>query len=399
MNTLFRERNTLALFSAMLVAAIGKGVYLSTSVIFLLTVVGLSPAQVGVGTSAAAVAGLLCSFPVGVIADRIGQKPTMFVLMLIESVSMASFALTTSFWHFVISICCFSAAFTASFPVTQSIVAVITTEKVKAMAVILALRNLGIGLGSIIAIPFLNSGDAHLGRLILGLVAACMAVSLIGIALIKAPRQVHAQPLSSAFVALRDVRFATLALLVNVPTFVIHIMLIGMPLWITTTDILPHSFVSWGLVINTAVIVLAQVPITSLVTNLRRAQWALYGAGLGLLVCCGLLGAGLLSDAYRSLVIICFVVVTVLAVTECAQTSASWTISYAFAPAEQRTTYLALFNMSFSVVEIIAPLVITTWVMDAGATGWWVLGIILLIITVIAGVFSGRRQQPQPGLA
>lgn len=72
---MFRQRNTLALFAAMLVAAIGKGVYLSVSVIFLLTVVGLSPAQVGAGTSAAAVCGLVFSFPIGVLADRIGQKP------------------------------------------------------------------------------------------------------------------------------------------------------------------------------------------------------------------------------------------------------------------------------------------------------------------------------------
>lgn len=389
---MFRQRNTLALFAAMLVAAIGKGVYLSVSVIFLLTVVGLSPAQVGAGTSAAAVCGLVFSFPIGVLADRIGQKPTLFALMAVESAAMGSFALTHSFWHFVVSVCLFSAAFTASFPVTQSIVAVITTERVKAMAVILALRNLGIGAGSIIAVPFLNCGSEHTGRLVLALVSASMAVALIGIGLIRVPREVRSAPLGQAFAALRDVRFATLALLVNVPTFVIHIMLIGMPLWITANGVLPQRFVAIGLVVNTLVIVVAQLPITGLVTGLRRAQVALYFAGFGLLLSCGLLAYGLLSDAYGLLVAIVIVVVTLLAVTECAQTSASWTISYALAPAEQRTTYLALFNMAFSVVEIIAPLVISTWVMDQGRVGWLTLGVVLSVVSVI----SGRRSAASP---
>src|SRR5947209_2011948 len=62
--------------------AAGRGAFLAGSVLFYTQVLKLSTGQVGVGLSLAGLCGLVCSVPIGRLADRIGDRWTLVGLQL-----------------------------------------------------------------------------------------------------------------------------------------------------------------------------------------------------------------------------------------------------------------------------------------------------------------------------
>src|ERR1700730_776339 len=66
-----------------LVESVGKGVFLSGSIIYFTTVKGLTPSEVSLGISVAGTLGFVAAITLGVLADRIGPVRflgAMFVL-------------------------------------------------------------------------------------------------------------------------------------------------------------------------------------------------------------------------------------------------------------------------------------------------------------------------------
>ena len=57
-----------------LLFALGDGAFMTGSAVFFTVIVGLSPAQVGLGLTCAGVAGFLAAIPMGKLVDRFGPR-------------------------------------------------------------------------------------------------------------------------------------------------------------------------------------------------------------------------------------------------------------------------------------------------------------------------------------
>src|SRR4051794_6084725 len=63
-------------------SSLAKGVMFGVSALYFTTVIGLSPATVGAGLTAAGVAGMLASLGAGHLSDRYGARRILLVAML-----------------------------------------------------------------------------------------------------------------------------------------------------------------------------------------------------------------------------------------------------------------------------------------------------------------------------
>ena len=90
-----------------LAESIGKGVFLSGSVLYFTLHVGLSAAQVGLGLSAAGFSALVSSVVFGVVADRMSRRRLLALLFLTLAVGFGLYALVDTavgFFALVISV-------------------------------------------------------------------------------------------------------------------------------------------------------------------------------------------------------------------------------------------------------------------------------------------------------
>jgi hypothetical protein len=106
--------NARILISAQFVNNLGNGAYLTTSALFLTRSVGLTPAEVAVGLSVAAAAGMAVSTPMGYIADRYGPKQVMVTTLLVLAVAFATMTAVRGLWSFALLACIIAAGETCA---------------------------------------------------------------------------------------------------------------------------------------------------------------------------------------------------------------------------------------------------------------------------------------------
>ena len=74
-----------------LLSAIGNGAWYTSWALFLTRSVGLSPAQVGLGMTAAGGVGLLAATPLGWLADRLGAREVYGALLLVQGAASLAY--------------------------------------------------------------------------------------------------------------------------------------------------------------------------------------------------------------------------------------------------------------------------------------------------------------------
>src|SRR5690348_16813719 len=94
---------------ATLVNTFGNGAYLTTSVLFLTRSVGMRPAEVALGLSVAAFAGMLLTTPMGYLVDRFGPREAQIGALLGLAASYAGLTLVGGVWSFAPVACVIAA--------------------------------------------------------------------------------------------------------------------------------------------------------------------------------------------------------------------------------------------------------------------------------------------------
>lgn len=377
--------------------ALGRGVFLATSVLFATFVLGLDATQVGAGLAVAGACSLILSYPIGVAADRFGPKRALLLVICGQVVSMAALAVSPHFFAYVASISLFVVGFGAQFPINQAIIGAIAeetagVERSQVLALNRSLRNLGIALGSLVALPFLHGGSATVGRITLLVTALLFASSLPLLLRLPVPTSVQRGiklPLRRVVAAAADWRFVLLALVTNSTSAVFFLLSVAIPLIVAGSEGISNSILTWILILNTAMVVLLQMPLGGKVTTVRRARIALLLCGTLLGLTCLLLGTSMKFGAGTVGIVLIVSATVILTLAEIAQAGASWEISYALAPEEQRTTYLALWGMSFTFYDMFAPVVLTSVVLPHAFTGFGGLGMVLFGLAALSAISVG----------
>lgn len=386
-------RSALALLAAVFVDALGSGLYMAVSVVFLTRYLDLGSAEVGLGLGVAGAASFALLVPTGILADRVGPRRMLIAAHLTRAALLACYPFASSFGFFLLVVSLLAVADRAASPLVQGLfgTAVDAGQRVRAMGMARSLQNLGLALGGLAAAgALLRDSDAvYLTVVYVNALSFVLAAAVVTRLRADGAGKGRPLPWKRRLAVFRDRRFTVLTCLNSVVSLHVTVLTVGIPLWVLAHDDLPRSVIAWTLVLNTAVVVLFQVRATRGIESAEDGGRALRLSGLLLAACCCALAAtGALPTA--AAVTVLLGAVAFQAFAEMYQQAGAWAISYDLAPEDRRQVYLAFFSLGNAARNTYGPLVVTFLVVEPGAVGWLLLGALALG----SGAWAARAGRP-----
>jgi MFS family permease len=167
-----------------------------------------------------------------------------------------------------------------------------------------------------------------------------------------------------------------------------------LPLWVSTGTEDRYVLIPVAIVVNTVLVVLLQVPVSSLADTPSRSARALALAGGLLFGATALFSASTLLPDLPGASLFCGAVV-VLTLAELLTSAAGWTLSYAYAPPHRIGAYQGVFGFGTSLGVMVAPVALTAIVIRPSvgetAAGWLILGGAYAMIGGLLWVAVSRR--------
>ncbi|WP_159044798.1 MFS transporter [Streptomyces sp. XY152] len=364
--------------------ALGLGMYLSLSVLFLDKAVELTNHQIGIVLGASGVASLLGAMPIARAAERLGIRAVLGALFAVRCAAFLALAAVASFEQALGAAAVAGLLSRGIGPLIESglISRVSDARAVGTLARLRTLRNAGMAAGALPAGAAIAVGEAWAHRAVLVasavLFLCCAAICRGFPATAAAPGE---RPERAG--VLRNRPFLGITALYGAFTLSALLLGIGVPLWIVQRTQAPSWSVTLIQLLNTVIIVALQVRLSKGSERLARARtlMCLGGllAGLGALtVPLTALGAGRLDLA------VVVAAAVLLSLGELLITAGTTGAALLHIPEGRKTAHLAALNLGFAVTTVIGPPLISTgigwdW---AGWTGWAVffaaLGLIAL---------------------
>jgi hypothetical protein len=359
--------------------AVGRGVFLSGSVVYFTTVSGLSPTQVAFGTSAAALSGFAASFLCGAAADRLGARRMLIALFALQAAGFALYPAVHSAWLFYVLIVAVGFVEYGVGPTFGSFVSSLVepAERVQTRAMLRTVFNIGFSAGSgVTALAFLGGGA--LVRALPWLSAALLLGAVLLI--LRLPRAVPARATGTVrrFGALRDVRFVALTALSAPLALHASVMLVVLPLWAVSRTDAPHALVPLLLVANTVVVVLFQVPASKGAETVRGAARLARRSGVWLAAACAVAATAAYGNALTASIVL-GVAVLLFTMAELQQSASGWGLSHGLAPDHAQGEYLGTFQLHIVAQGVLGPGVVSAAALSWGAWGWAGVAVAVLV--------------------
>ncbi|MFI5979652.1 MFS transporter [Streptomyces sp. NPDC051555] len=369
------------LAAAQLSNSVGDGAYYVCSALYFTRVVGLSPAQIGLGLTVAWAIGSVAGVPIGALADRRGPRGTSVLLALATAAAVASFLLISSFWPFLLAACVYATAQCGLAAARQALLAGLVTpgERTAVLAHLQSMLNGGLALGAAIGGLALSADTAQAYQLVFVLDAAsflvCAGVLLRLPAVAPLPGRGVGEP---RLAVLRDRPYALVTLLNAILLLRMPLLSLAIPLWIVERTHAPGWLVSALFVLNTVAVMLFQVRMARPVDDLGSARAAVRNSGLVMAASCVAFALSALpSGAWPAAALL--VLGAVLQVhAEMRQSAGSWQISFSLAPPERIGQYQGFFGTGVPVARTLGPLLLTSLLLLWGIPGWLLLAAVLL---------------------
>lgn len=374
------RRRRLALPGAVAVAAavdsVGTGLYFSGGALFFTRGVGLAAGEVGFGLSLGAGVGLLSTYPLGRLADRVGARKALVAVALVRAAGFSGYAVVHNFAGFLIVATSLGAVNQVMAPLMQSIAtqAGPAEQRSRKLAEMRVLRNAGFGIGSLAAIvPLQLGGRAAFNAIVLGdALSFVMVAGLVGACRLPAALRSQSAPRSGGGSALPDVAYIAVTVCNSVLMLQVPMLTVLLPLWATEKTSYPAALVPALLVVNTVVVVVLQLRVSRLARSTTSASRLMQWAAPSLAACCLLAWAAAGRGTGLAVMLI---VGAVLALTagELLSSAGAFHLSSGLAPAERRSSYLAFFGLSTSAAAAAGPWLLTVVVLNHARIGWPVL--------------------------
>src|SRR4051794_4282697 len=340
-----------------IVDALGTGVFLAGSAVCFTRFVGLSASQLALGLFLGGLVGLLTTVPWGGLVDRVGARRVLILLTLWRAAGFASYVLVHSFAAFIVVTCMLGVADRAVAPANQALIAsmVGAHDRVRAMAMLRALRNVGFGVAGILAGAALTfDGRAVLDAIVLGNAASFIVVAAIVATLPDARPPARARdrvPLAA------DGRLWALTALNALLSVHITLLSVGVPLLIAGHTRVTAAAVGPLLTLNTVLAVALQVRASRGASDVDGAGRCLRRAGSALAVSC-VFFAGATAAPVALAVALLVAGTVVLTAGELLQSAGAWGLSFELAPTAQQGAYLSFFSLGTTVQMMAGPLLV-----------------------------------------
>ncbi|MET8754497.1 MFS transporter [Streptomyces sp. NPDC004667] len=380
--------NPRRLAAAQLSNSVGDGAYYVCSALYFTRVVGLSPAQIGMGLTLAWAVGSVAGVPLGALADRRGPRGTSVLLALATAASVASFLFIRSYGAFLCAVVLYAVSQCGLAAARQALLAglVAPGERTGVLAHLQSTLNAGLALGAALGGLALGAGTERAYLLVFALDAlsflGCAALLATLPAVPPVPDRAAGAP---RLAVLRDRPYALVTLLNAVLLLRMPLLSLAIPLWIVERTQAPGWLVSALFVLNTVAVMLFQVRAARPVTDLDSATRALRVSGLVMALSCAVFAASALPGAGWAAAALLVVGAALQADGEMRQSAGSWQIGFSLAPAEHMGQYQGFFGTGVPVARTLGPLLLTSLLLLWGIPGWLLLGALLLAASYAMG--------------
>ncbi len=389
--------------TALLVDAVGSGVFLPVSILYFLAATPLSLVMIGLALSVASALQLPMAPLLGWLVDTVGAKRMLLAANALEAVGFVGYVFANSFVSVLVAAAFVQIGVTAFWGSYSPMVASISaeSERERWFGFLGAARNVSFAVGGLVAALAIT----------IGTVAAYTAVVVVNassyvgafLLLLAVPVRRPPGPSTTASAGsgegwgqvLRDRGY--LLLVVTNFTFALAALSlnVAMPVYFTHTLGLPGWVAGLAFTVNTVLIGLAQgLVVTAMGGGVRARMVAigslLYGTSFAVL-----LGASWVG-------VVAGVVVVLLGIVlytggEMVSGPVLTALSTDAAAAHLRGRYISLYQMSWTLAMTVAP-VLLTWLLDRGAEALWSVMIASSVVgVVLAGVL--RRVLPRAATA
>ncbi len=381
------------------VSAIGTGLVLPMTLIYLHQVRDIALPAVGLLLTASGVVGLIATPLTGVALDRFGARRVLASMLAGQALAEAGLAWAHSVPTAVAPVLALGASFGPSFPAFQTMLARVNPDpdvQQRAFAVTFTALNAGIGAGGAIGAAVADvQHPASFQALFLANALSCVIFAMLVCALPDArAATVAGEPKASYRQVVADRGLRTVLLAMLVLAFTGYAALdSGLPAYATVEAGVSARVVALSITLNTAVIVGSQLLVLRLVRRLRRSR-ALATIGLIWALAWAVFGLSALPAASGQRVAAVLAFAALFGVGETFLAPTAPPLVNSLAGDRERGRANALVGMAYSVAFVASP-AICTGMIAAGLAGAWI-GLLCAgcLGAVLLGQRLGRQLQP-----
>lgn len=328
----------------------------------------------------------------GTLLDRFDARKIVLACFAISAVGFLAYIAVDSYATFVAVAIVLQFASRMERPATAVLALGIASGpgRVVALAWQQSLRNLGYGIGGLLAgLALLADGKALFDILLAANAASYLIAGALVLRLppIRPPASTLGDPAERTGYreVVHDRAYVGLALLNIVVALHDSMLLVAMPLWIVSRTDAPLALTGLLFALNTVLVVFLQVRATRNIAARRGIDRSYRTAAISFVLACA--GFALAAGATTFVAVVLLVLALgALTIGELESTAGEWFLSVELAPARLQGRYLSVFKTSMALQQAIGPALVTIALVSWGQMGWLALALVLA-----AGALASRR--------
>ena len=367
--------------------AVGTGVFVSGNAVYFTRVVGLSPAQVGLGISLGGAVSMLAAVPAGRLADRTGLRGSWTVAAFVEALLYLAYPWVHSLEGFVLLLALLSLAqaLGAGGRGGYTLAVVPSGQRVRILAFVRSALNIGFTVGALLAGLALATGNLAVIRAIPLATAGVLmvnglVVSRLPAASRRATEQAHRPEPGSR--ALRNRRFVLLSGLNGLMAVDQVLLSVVFPLWLVSRTDAPHAVLAWLYGTNTVLVVLLQVRASRGAETVDGAARAARVAGLAALGACVVMMTTAWTPGGTTIVLLWLGYVLVTG-AELFHSAAGWGFLSELTDADRRGEYQGVWKLGQQAQLMVGPVTCTWLAVSWRPEGMLVIGGAALVASLL----------------
>lgn len=388
--------------------SLGSGVFLPFSVVYFVRSTSLDLTTVGAGLSVAALAAMTVIPLFGPMIDRFGPGRSVALSSLLQAVGFCGYLGVGTAWQLIVCAVLVNAGqnlyWTASGPAVLAIAA--PDDRDRWFSLVRALRNIGIGAGTLLFVVAEAAGGGSAGRLLVAAnalsfaVAGVLAMSSLPTATAartgprdEGPRKRrHAEAWRGYLAVLRDAPFLTVVVANVFLALCTMVMPVILAVHLTDGLGLEGWFAGALFTANAVLIAGTQTVFSRMLERLRPLRVLQLSALLWALCFTGLWTASALAPV--TAMIIVGAAILFFTAAEMAHAPVMSSVVGRLAPEALRGRYFAVYQLSWTVPTALAPTVFT-WLFHLGTA--WLWATLLITCLASAGLLMPRNGERGPG--
>ncbi|MEV7404914.1 MFS transporter [Streptomyces sp. NPDC091267] len=391
--------------------SVGQGLLISVTTFYMLRVVGLSAAQVGTGLTVAAVLGILVSAPVGYAADRSNPLTLTVLATALQGAAVLGYLLVGGMAAYMVMTALYAVTAAAGAVTGAAMLPTVmpAAHRVRTRATTRVTSNIGITFGVALGGVAVGLGSATAYRALLVVTACGLCLSAFAFSRLRryqtgaAAAAATPQETVAASVeepshpgVLRDRPYLAVTVVGALLAINDGLLTVALPLWISQSTDAPLWLYSVAVIVNTAGVVLFQIPLSRSCETVPGAARALRVSGAALAAACVLWGAASLTGTRWVAAVLILVGAAVHVVGELTSSAGGWGLSYELAPEHAHGRYQGVFGTGQQMTNAVVPFVAGVLLIQHGLTGWCVVAAVLLAAGLLAPAVTRWAQRTPP---